>query len=240
MTDFLERTQILVGERALQEFQKLNIFIAGLGGVGAYTVEALARAGITKMTIHDADTISVSNINRQIIAVRSTLGRKKADVMKERIADINPLCQVSIQDTFIASDNVHQVLNGQFDIVVDAIDVFNCKLAFLIHAYNSGYKIYSSLGAGSRMDPTQIKTGDLFESRNCRLAKLIRKYLRQKGINQGIRAVWSNELPHPPQMPEENSNKARPIHGTISTVPGIFGLTLAGLIINDFYKELRL
>lgn len=236
MIDFLERTQILVGEQRLKEFQKLNIFVAGLGGVGAYTVEALARAGVMKMTINDADTISVSNINRQLIAVRSTLGEKKADVMKERIADINPLCQVTIQDTFIDSGNVTQVLKGKFDIIVDAIDVLNCKLAFLIHAYTNGYKIYSSLGAGSRIDPTQIQTGDLFESRHCRLAKVIRKKLRQEGIREGIRAVWSNELPRPPKMPEKSSNKARPIHGTISTIPGIFGLTLAGLIISDFFE----
>ncbi len=233
MGDYLERTRLLIGDDAIENLKSKNIYLAGLGGVGAYVAEALARAGIGRLTIHDADIITESNINRQLIALYSTIDQKKTELMKARIADINPACIVKTKDVFITKETMPQVLQEDYDVVIDAIDVFNCKLAFLRHAYKEGYRIYSSMGAGNRIDPTKIQTGDLFESRHCRLAKILRKYLRKTGIEEGISAVWSEELGHAPDplVPEERGR--RMVNGSISTIPGLFGLTLAGMVIKD-------
>ncbi|MCP4749845.1 MAG: tRNA threonylcarbamoyladenosine dehydratase [Proteobacteria bacterium] len=237
MTGFSERTRLLIGDEAVETLRSKNIFLAGLGGVGSYTAEALARAGIGKMTLHDADVVSESNINRQLIALRSTIGRKKTRVMQERIADINPECQVKIQDEFITQATAPGVLQEDFDAVVDAIDLLNSKLALLRHAFHNGFKIYSSMGAGNRLDPTQIRTGDLFDSQNCRLAKILRKKLRQRGIRRGIKAVWSSEISRAPLQSQPLEKFAHIINGTISTIPSLFGITLAGLVLQDMIAE---
>ncbi|MCG8338850.1 MAG: tRNA threonylcarbamoyladenosine dehydratase [Proteobacteria bacterium] len=235
MSDFHERTRLLIGEEALARIQSKSLFIAGLGGVGGYIAEALVRTGMEHITIHDADIISESNINRQIIALHSTIGRKKTDVMRERLLDINPDCHIAVQDGFITKEVMPTVLSKKYDIVVDAIDIFNCKLAFLRYAYNQDCWLYSSMGAGNRIDPTKITSGDLFESKNCRLAKVLRKKLRHTGITEGIKAVWSEEIGHAPGEMEEG--KDRTINASISTIPGIFGLTLAGIVIKDLVNN---
>lgn len=237
MTDFLERTQLLVGEDGVKQLQRLNVFIAGVGGVGAYATEVLARAGVGRITIHDADMVTESNINRQLIALRSTIGEKKVDVMKARILDINPSCLVKTQDFFITHDTVHQVLKEDYNFVIDAIDVLNCKIRFLVYAFKAGYKLYSSMGAGNKIDPTKIQSGDLFESENCRLAKMLRKQLRKEGIHTGINAVWSSEKGRPPHLPDDPSNKTRAINGTISGIPALFGIMLASMAIKDVIDE---
>lgn len=215
----------------MARIQSKSVFIAGLGGVGGYIAEALVRAGVQHLTIHDADSVTKSNINRQLIALHSTIGKKKTHVMRDRLLDINPKCNIAIQDGFITKEVMPKVLSTEYDIVVDAIDVFNCKLAFLRYAYNQHCWLYSSMGAGNRIDPTKITSGDLFESRNCRLAKVLRKKLRHTGITEGIKAVWSEEIGHAPGEMEEG--KDRTINASISTIPGIFGLTLAGMVIKD-------
>ncbi len=232
--DFLKRTELLIGREALKRIRDRRVFIAGLGGVGAYVAEALVRAGIEKMTLHDSDTIGYSNLNRQLIALHSTLGWKKTEAMRKRLVDVNPDCVIKTQEFFITKEVMPEVLAGEHDIVVDAIDVFNCKLAFLRHASQMPVRLYSSMGAGNRIDPAKIKSGDLFESRNCRLAKILRKKLRHSGITQGITAVWSEEIGHASDSCEEGEK--RPINGSISTIPGIFGLTLAGLILKDLVE----
>ncbi len=237
MEKFLENTRILVGENAVDRLQSKNIFLAGIGGVGSYVAEALARAGIGRITLHDADIVSESNINRQLIAIRSSVGRKKTEVMKERIAEINPNCQVKTQNVFITRQTMPRILVEDYDIVIDAIDVFNCKLALLRYAFEHGFTIYSSMGAGNRIDPTKIETGDLFHSQNCRLAKVLRKYLRRSGIRKGIKAVWSNEQGRASVVPESKEKRLRPINGTISTIPALFGITLAGLVLKDIIEE---
>ena len=235
MNDFQERTRLLVGESGQAKLESKTVFLAGLGGVGGYIAEALVRAGIQSLTLHDADTISRSNINRQLIALHSTLGRKKTAVMKERLLDINPNCQIKTQESFITKEVIAEVLKNDHDIIIDAIDVSNCKLAFLTHARRKNAKLYSSLGAGNRIDPTKIRTGDLFSSKHCRLAKKLRKYLKHAGIYDGICAVWSEEIGYAPKM--EMDEQVRPINGSISTIPGLFGLTLAGLVIRDILAE---
>lgn len=237
MGDYLERTRILIGDDAVENLKSKNIYLAGLGGVGAYVAEALARAGVGRLTIHDADIATESNINRQLIALRSTIGQKKTELMKERIADINPDCIVKTKDVFITKETMPLVLREDYDVVIDAIDVFNCKLAFLSYAFEHEYKIYSSMGAGNRIDPTKIRTGDLFESRHCRLAKILRKKLRKTGIEKGITAVWSDEIGYAPDPLVEEERGRRMVNGSISTIPGLFGLTLAGLVIRDIIEE---
>ncbi|MBU2510937.1 tRNA threonylcarbamoyladenosine dehydratase [bacterium] len=237
MNDFHERTRLLIGDKGLKKIASKNIFLAGLGGVGAYIAEALVRAGVIHLTMHDADIVSVSNINRQLIALNSTLGKKKVDVMEARLLDINPNCICKTQDFFITKETMPDVLKDDFDVIIDAIDVFNCKLAFLHFAYQKRSRLYSSMGAGNRVDPTKIRTGDLFESRHCRLAKILRKKLRHSGIESGIKAVWSEEIGHAPGIMEEGKNRA--VNGSISTIPAIFGLTIAGLVINDILTDIE-
>ncbi|MBU2644336.1 tRNA threonylcarbamoyladenosine dehydratase [bacterium] len=239
MTDFLERTELLIGRQAVENLQSRHVYIAGIGGVGSYAAEALARAGIGQLTLHDADTVSTSNINRQLIALHSTIGRKKTDVMAERILDINPRCRVTTREYFMRVEEMGSVLEGHYDAIVDAIDVLNCKLAFLTHATKKGYRVYSSMGAGNRLDPAKVASGDLFDSRHCRLAKVLRKKLRQEGIRQGIQAVWSHEIGRTPDLLPEETEYGRPPQGTISTIPALFGLTLAGLVIRDFVEETK-
>ncbi len=233
--DFLARTELLIGNEGLNQIKSKTVFIAGLGGVGAYAAEALVRAGVENLTLQDADVVSISNLNRQLIALHSTLGKKKTEVMKARLLDINPSCVITTKEFFITKEIMPRVFDKEYDIIVDAIDVFNCKLAFLRYAFRSNSRLYSSMGAGNRIDPTTIRTGDLFESRNCRLAKVLRKKLRHSGITEGISAVWSEEIGRASDICEEG--KDRPINGSISTIPGIFGLTLAGLILRDIIKN---
>jgi tRNA threonylcarbamoyladenosine dehydratase len=237
MSDFLERTRLLIGTEALARIRAQRVFIAGVGGVGAYAAEALARAGVGFLTLHDADVVTPSNLNRQLVALRSTLGRKKVVVMRDRIADINPECVVEIRDSFMRVGRMDQVLTADYTAVVDAIDVLNCKLDFLTFAYQRGYRLYASMGAGNRIDPTRIQSGDLFDSRHCRLAKVVRKKLRKAGIERGIQAVWSSELGYAPVLASSGDEVVRPIQGTISTIPALFGLTLAGLVLKDIVRQ---
>lgn len=236
MADFRERTQLLIGDRALKRIQQCRVFVAGLGGVGGYAVEALVRAGVEQLTLLDADTVSISNINRQLIALHSTVGRKKTQLTRERVLDINPDCKVILKEAFVTKAIMPAILDEDYDVIVDAIDVFNCKLAFLRYAYHRTARLYSSMGAGNRIDPSSIKTGDLFQSRHCRLAKVLRKKLRSSGISSGIKAVWSEELARAPGLLEEEGNR-RTINASISTIPGIFGLTLAGMVLEDLIRS---
>ena len=221
----------------MKRLQEKSIFIAGIGGVGSYAAEVFARAGVGRITLHDADVVTESNINRQLIALRSTIGKKKVEIMKARIQDINPDCVIKTQDFFITYENVARVLRDDYDFVIDAIDVLNCKIRFLVHAFKAGYSIYSSMGAGNKTDPTKIKTGDLFESKNCRLAKMLRKQLRKEGIDKGIKAVWSTEKGRTPYLPEDTTDYTRVINGTISGIPALFGITLASMVIKEIIDE---
>lgn len=238
MTDFSERTRILLGDKTVERFAETHVFLAGVGGVGAYVAEALTRAGIGRMTILDADVVAKSNLNRQLLALHSNIGRPKVEVMKERMLDINPACQVRTIQKFIRKENIHDVFDTPYDVVIDAIDVFNPKLGLLTYAHQNGYTLYSSLGAGNKLDPTKIQAGDLFQSQRCRLGKVLRKKLRQAGIYEGITAVWSTEDARSPQPAAPDDPYGIPTNGTISTIPSIFGLTLAGLVLKDLAEKI--
>ncbi|MBK1695447.1 tRNA threonylcarbamoyladenosine dehydratase [Chromatium weissei] len=228
-----ERTHILVGDAGIERLRTSHVFIAGLGGVGAFAAEALARAGVGALTLADHDHVAASNLNRQLVALHSTLARRKTTVMAERIADINSHCRVTQIDEFLAAENMENLLlSNHFDHVIDAIDSLNSKLALLETALQHGVPIVSSMGAGGRLDPTRVRVGDLAETCICPLARQVRQRLRRRGITAELTVVWSNEPPHPAQPPEDTERgRPRAVNGSMSYLPALFGLMLAGITI---------
>ena len=235
-----ERTHILIGDEGIEKLKNSHIFLAGIGGVGSYTAEALARMGVGKMTLVDHDVVSGSNMNRQLVALRSTVDVLKADVIADRIKDINPDCQVTLITDFLTPESIPTVLSQDYDVVIDAIDSLSSKAALLETAWRNEMTVFASMGAGGKLDPTQVKTGDLMDTSICKLAKHLRGQLRKRGVGRGIQTVYSLEAPLPPLPPEPVSRgRARAVNGTVSYMPSIFGLTLAGLVINHIIGDSR-
>lgn len=229
-----ERTHILVGDVGIAALAAKHVFVAGMGGVGSYCTEALARAGIGRLTLLDHDVIATSNINRQLPALLSTVGQSKAELMRARIADINPACQVTVLRVFLNTENVNELVPADADYVVDCIDSLACKEALVAESFKRGLKVASSMGAGNRLDPTYIKTADISKTEVCPLARQLRKrLLRHHNIRRGIITVFSNESPSDPLPPQpvEGSGRPRAVNGTISYMPPLFGYTLAGAVI---------
>ena len=235
-----ERTHILIGDEGINRLQSSHVFIAGIGGVGSFTAEALARMGVGKLTLVDHDVVSPSNINRQIIALNSTVGIPKADVMQQRILDINPECEVTLIKEFLSPDNIESLLKPEFDVIVDAIDSMSSKIALLEIAWRQQRTVFASMGAGGKLDPSMIKTGDMMNTSICKLAKQLRQHLRKRGVGKGIQTVYSLEPSLPPLPPEEvGQGRPRAVNGTASYMPSIFGLTLAGLVVNHLIGDAR-
>lgn len=228
-----ERASILIGAAGCERLTASHVLLAGLGGVGSFAAEALARAGVGRLTIADFDVVAPSNLNRQLCALHSTLGRTKAEVMAARIADINPDCRLTIHDEFLTADAMPALLaGGGFDQVADAIDSLSSKVALLAAALEAGVPVAASMGAGGRLDPTRIHVTDLMDTRECRLAREVRRRLRRQGHTRGVLAVWSDEPPLPPLPPEPTGRgRDRAVNGTISYMPALFGLTLAGVVV---------
>ncbi len=232
------RSQILLGDVGIQHLQRQHLFVAGMGGVGSYCVEALARAGIGRLTLLDHDCVAVSNLNRQLPALLSTIGQSKAELMRARIADINPDCQVTILTDFLGIENVNQLVPGDVSYVIDCIDSLSCKVALVVESYKRGLKVASSMGAGNRLDPTRIKIADISETILCPLAREMRKRLRNEAVYSGILTVFSDEPPHPP-LPPEPTGRGRPraVNGTISYMPPLFGMMLAGAVLQRLLAD---
>ncbi len=227
-----ERTEILIGPDGVDFLAGRHIFLAGLGGVGSWCAEALARAGIGKLTLVDMDEVAVSNINRQMPALMSTVGRQKTDVMAERIRDINPDCALTVLNTFIDPDNVAGLLPADTDFVVDCIDSLNCKVALIATAHGRGIPVAASMGAGNKLDPSRLHIADISKTQVDPLAREVRHRLKRMGIERGILTVFSDESGRPPRPPEPTSHgRARAVNGTISYLPPLFGLMLAGAVI---------
>ncbi len=204
MDPLFERTAIILGDGGILRLRRAHLLIAGLGGVGSYAVEALARAGIGRLTLIDHDVVAGSNLNRQLPALRSTIGRLKTDVMAERIAEINTHCEVRLIKRFIRSDDVDELLIGDYDFVVDAIDSLNCKVSLLVGAHERKIPVISSMGAGGKLDPSRIVVGDVMDSENCPLARHIRKRLRRRGVGRGSARSGPTSPPArpcPPSLP---------------------------------------
>ena len=231
---WFSRSELLLGEEALERLRTSRVTVFGLGGVGSFAVEALARAGVGQLRLVDHDAVGPSNLNRQLFALRSTLGQPKAAVAAARVRDINPDCEVDPCVTFIHAGTLLDLLTPRPDIMIDAIDSMACKVALLGRGYELGIPIISAMGAGGRMDSSQLAVGDLSDTRICPLAARVRKELRKVGITQGIRCVYSLE-------PADNKRAANPMDiephrgpgrqrrpvGTISYMPAMVGLKVA-------------
>ncbi|MCB1874411.1 MAG: tRNA threonylcarbamoyladenosine dehydratase [Chromatiales bacterium] len=233
------RTELLVGKQGLEELAGSRILVVGLGGVGAYAAESLARGGVGRMTIVDHDLVSISNLNRQLCALRSTLGRPKARVMAERLLDINPLLDLTVLDQFIMPDEAPGLIRrGGYDFVADCIDTVASKAALIAAARQVGVPLISSLGAGNRLDPAQVKFGYLDETTGDGVARALCKQLRPLGVDLHVPAIYSTEPSRAPAesaiaQDEINGSMGRAVNGSISYLPAIFGLTMSGAIIRS-------
>ncbi len=238
MYNWQERTELLLGQNKLEQLKRAHVLVVGLGGVGAYAAEMIARAGVGRMTIADADTVSSSNINRQLIALHSTIGRPKADVLAERLRDINPAIQLTVIHEYIRDEKTYSLLDAaHYDYVVDAIDTLSPKLALIAAALERKIPAVSSMGAGAKMDPTQLEIADISKTHHCPLAHMLRKRLHKIGIRKGFQAVFSPEpIREGAMILCEEQNKKSNV-GTISYLPALFGIGCASVVIRDLIDE---
>lgn len=229
------RTELLLGKERMDRLQNSHVLVAGLGGVGAYAAEEICRAGVGEMTIVDADTINESNLNRQLPALHSTLGRMKADVMAERLKDINPDLKLTVIKDFIRDEKTDQLLDStHFDFVVDAIDTLSPKVFFIRACVQRGLKLVSSMGAGAKLDPEQVKITDISKSFNCHLARMVRKKLHPLGIRSGFAVVFSGEPADENAIIETEGEQNKPTTtGTVSYMTALFGCYLASYVIRN-------
>jgi len=215
-----------------------HVLVVGLGGVGAYAAEMLCRAGVGALTIVDGDVIEESNINRQLPALTSTIGQPKTEVMAARLLGINPELKLTTLQEYLRDERTTEVLqSAPFDYVVDCIDTLSPKTFLIYHAVKLGYRVISSMGSGGKMDPSQVAVADISKTRDCKLARMVRKRLHRLGIFEGVKAVWSpEEVPAEAIRLEEGLNKNSTV-GTISYMPPIFGCYIAGEVIRDLIGE---
>jgi tRNA A37 threonylcarbamoyladenosine dehydratase len=236
---WLERTELLIKEEGLEKLNKANVLVVGLGGVGSFAAEFLARAGVGNMTIVDGDTVDITNINRQLPALHSTVGKHKVEVVGERLLDINPKLALIKINEFLNPERMDRVLDeGNFNYILDCIDSVTPKLKLLIAARRRKIKVVSSMGAGGKVDPSKVMVRDISKSHNCHLARQIRKRLKKEKINKGIRCVFSNEIQNEESLKmTDGTNYKRSFYGTISYIPAIFGLYAAAEVINHLVKK---
>jgi len=244
MSDQFIRTRLLVGDEPLNKLAAAKIAVFGVGGVGGFCVEALARAGIGTLHLYDDDTVSESNLNRQLIALHSTIGKPKVEVMANRVLDINPKCNVQAIPMFYLPENADSVDLSQYDYVIDAIDTVAAKLELVKRCTQLNVPIISAMGSGNKLDPSAFVVTDISKTQGCPLARVMRKELRKRGINH-LKVVYSEEEPLTPMAPSEeeapaDNNGTRPpssarraTPGSISFVPGAAGLVLAGAVIRE-------
>ena len=237
MINEFSRTELLLGAEGMEKLKRARVAVFGIGGVGGYAVEALARAGIGALDLIDNDVISLTNINRQIIALHSTVGLPKTDVMAARVRDINPECEVRTYQTFYGPDTAEQFDFAQYDYIIDAIDTVTGKLALAVNAQKANTPIISSMGTGNKLDPTAFTVTDIYKTSFCPLARIMRKELRKRGIER-LKVVYSEEEALTPEgVTEELPQGRRSIPGSVSFVPSAAGLILAGEVIKDIVNR---
>ena len=231
MREQFERTALLLGEAAVEKLAAARVAVFGVGGVGGYVAEALARSGVGGFVLTDNDTVSVSNINRQIIALHSTVGRYKTDVMKERILDINPKAQVEVRHCFFLPENADLLDFTQYSYVVDAVDTVTAKLEIIMRAKAAEISVISSMGAGNKLDASGFRVADIYETRICPLARVMRRELKKRGV-ENLKVVYSEEEPVKP-VSEISGEGKRSLPGSVAFVPSAAGLVLAAEVIKD-------
>jgi tRNA A37 threonylcarbamoyladenosine dehydratase len=234
MITWLSRTELCIGSEALNKLKSSNVLVVGLGGVGAYAAEMICRAGVGNMTIVDGDTVHPTNRNRQLPALKSTEGLAKAEVMGRRLIDINPDLNLTVIQEYLKDERMIEVLGKGYDFVVDAIDTLAPKVFLIFHCLNIKIPVVSSMGAGGKFDPTEIRITDISETTDCTLARILRKRLHRLGIRDGFKAVYSPEVVEKIRVRsvEGEKNKAS-IVGTISYMPAAFGIACASVVIRD-------
>ena len=234
MTDWLTRTELILGVDGLKKLKAANVLVVGLGGVGAYAAEMICRSGVGSMTIVDGDHIHLTNRNRQLPALKSTQGLPKAEVMGQRIKDINPDIKLTVIQEYIKDERMVEVLNIGFDYVVDAIDTLSPKIFLIYHSLQRKFPVVSSMGAGGKFDPTRISICDISETTDCSLARILRKRLHRLGIRDGFTAVYSPEVIDKSKIvPTSGEQNKASIVGTISYMPAAFGIACASVVIRD-------
>lgn len=245
------RTELLIGAEALNKLKNSKVAIFGIGGVGSYAVEGLVRSGVGKFVLIDDDCVCLTNINRQIHATRKTVGRPKVEVMKERILEINPNAEVEVYQKFYLPENADEILHTDYDYIIDAIDTVTAKIDLAVNADKMGIPIISCMGAGNKLDPTQFEVADIYSTTICPLARVMRKELRQRGV-KSLKVVYSKEIPIKTVETETASCSSscicpkgtartctikHQIPGSISFVPSVAGLIIAGEVIKDLIKN---
>jgi hesA/moeB/thiF family protein len=238
-SEWLQRTELLVKEEGIERLQSANILIVGLGGVGSFAAEFLVRSGIGNLTIVDGDTVDITNINRQLPALNSTIGKNKTDVVAERILDINPEINLKKINEFLEPELMEEILTQEkFDYVLDCIDSLSPKLALIITCKRKKIKLVSAMGAGGKTDPSKVMVRDISKTNNCFLAKQIRKKLKKEQIHKGFRCVFSTEIQDENSLKmTDGSNYKKSFYGTISYMPAIFGLYAAAEVIRFLLKK---
>ena len=250
MLNQFSRTQLLLGKEAMDKLQQSRVAVFGIGGVGGYTVEALVRSGVGAIDLIDDDKVCLTNLNRQIIATRSTVGKYKVDVMRDRILDINPKAEVHVHKCFYLPETKDEFDFSQYSYVVDAVDTVTAKLQLVMEAKEAGVPIISSMGAGNKLDPSAFQVADIYKTSMCPLAKVMRRELKKRGIKK-LKVVYSQEKPTRPLedmsiscrnhciCPPGAAHKCterRDIPGSVAFVPSVVGLIIAGEVIKDLVK----
>lgn len=227
------RTEALIGKSAVEKLKNSRVAVFGVGGVGGYVAEALARSGVGVIDLIDSDKVSVSNINRQIVALRSTIGKYKTEVMAERIKDINPNAKVNVYNIFYLAETANEFDFSAYDYIVDAVDTVSAKISIVERAYTLNIPVISSMGAGNKLNPTAFEVEDIYKTSVCPLAKVMRRELKKRGVEK-LKVVYSKEEPKISELIDGDSGKRAP--ASISFVPSVVGLIIAGEVIKDLIK----
>ena len=246
----LSRTELLIGKDALDKLAKSKVMVFGVGGVGSFTVEALARAGVGNLILVDDDTVCLTNLNRQIHATYKTISKNKVEVMKERVLSVNRNCNVETIQVFVTPDNLEEIIPDDVDYVVDAIDTVSAKIALAVYCEQKGIKLMSSMGTGNKLNPAEFKVADIYNTKGCPLAKVMRYELRKRGVKK-LKVVYSEEMPRKPKVEDvvtcktgcvctggtKKCSAKRQIPGSVSFVPPVAGMIIASEVVKDLIKE---
>ncbi|HFD2045690.1 TPA: ThiF family adenylyltransferase [Clostridium perfringens] len=246
----LSRTELLIGKDALDKLAKSKVMVFGVGGVGSFTVEALARAGVGNLILVDDDTVCLTNLNRQIHATYKTISKNKVEVMKERVLSVNRNCNVETIQVFVTPDNLEEIIPDDVDYVVDAIDTVSAKIALAVYCEQKGIKLMSSMGTGNKLNPAEFKVADIYSTKVCPLAKVMRYELRKRGVKK-LKVVYSEEMPRKPKVEDvvtcktgcvctggtKKCSAKRQIPGSVSFVPPVAGMIIASEVVKDLIKE---
>ena len=246
----LSRTELLIGKDALDKLANSKVMVFGVGGVGSFTVEALARAGVGNLILVDDDTVCLTNLNRQIHATYKTISKNKVEVMKERVLSVNRNCNVETIQVFVTPDNLEEIIPDDVDYVVDAIDTVSAKIALAVYCEQKGIKLMSSMGTGNKLNPAEFKVEDIYNTKVCPLAKVMRYELRKRGVKK-LKVVYSEEMPRKPKVEDvvtcktgcvctggtKKCSAKRQIPGSVSFVPPVAGMIIASEVVKDLIKE---